>query len=160
MGRIGRTRRMAALVAGGLVAVGLATTTATIATAGAVPTKVPKDPCAVMTATDLRKVSTPYSISDTTSELEDDCTYSLEADGSTTPLQLFVQSSIGYSAQKAVTRKVKKVSGLPGGYSGVLPGGSHEVAYKSGKTSIRLSSGDVSTADLIAVLKSIHQRLG
>jgi hypothetical protein len=130
--------------------------------AGAVATKAtkaPKDPCAVMTDADMSALSGSYTISDTVSELDGNCTYTLEHDGPTL-VQLFVESPIGYKAQKAVTSKVKKVSGLPGGYSGQLSGGSHEVAYKSGKTAIRLSSNDVSSADLIKMLESIQKRIG
>jgi hypothetical protein len=141
-----------------LCGVVLASSVVVATPAGAVATKAPKDPCAVMTDADLSGLSGSYTISDTVSELDGNCTYTLEHDGPTL-VQLFVQSPIGYKAQKAATSKVKKLSGLPGGYTGALLG-ANEVAYLSGKTSIRLSSSDVSTADLVATLKSIKKRIG
>jgi hypothetical protein len=149
MGRIRLVALCGVVLAGSVVLAG---------TAGAVPAKAPTDPCAVMTATDLSGLSVTYSISRTDSELEGNCTYYLENDGGSTPVQLFVQTPIGYRVQKAVTKKVKKVSGLPGGYTGVL-NGTNEAAYKSGNTSIRLT-GSVSTADLVAMLKSIKKHVG
>jgi hypothetical protein len=147
----------AALVAGALVGGGAATGAAS---AAAVPAKVtPKtDPCSVLTDADLAGLSTSYSISSKTSELEGTCTYYLEHDGGSTPVLLSVESSIGYAAQKAVTKHAKKVAGLSGGYVGTL-NGANETAYKTGKAGIRLSNSDVSSADLVTILKAIHQRV-
>ena len=155
--------RAAGLVAGALVAgalVGGAAATGAASSAAALPAKVtPKtDPCSVLTDADLAGLSTPYSISSKTSELEGTCTYYLEHDGGSTPVLLSVESSIGYAAQKAVTKHAKKVAGLPGGYAGTLNGAS-ETAYKTGKAAIRLSNSDVSSADLVRILKAIHQRV-
>jgi hypothetical protein len=149
---------MAAVLACALGAVGIATTTTA---AAAVPAKItPKsDPCSVLTQADLSGLSATYTISSSTSELEGTCTYSLESDGGNSPLQLTVESSIGYTAQKAVTKKQKKISGLSGGYTGEL-NGSAEAAYKEGKAGVRLWGSNLSSADLVKVLKAIHQRAG
>lgn len=156
--------RAGALVAGALAAGAMAAGTmlaGATSSAGAVPAKLTPgtDPCTVLTQADLAGLSTSYTISSSVSELEHNCTFSLEHDGSTTPLQVSVESSIGYSAQKAVTKKQKKISGLPGGYTGQVNGG-NEAAYKSGKAGVLLQDDDLSTADLTKILVSIHRRLG
>lgn len=158
---MGRFRGMAAVVAVFACALGAAGIATTTTAGGAVPAKItPKtDPCTVLTEADLSGLSATYTISSSTSELEGTCTFSLENDGGSSPLQVSVESSIGYTAQKAVTKKVKKISGLPGGYTGAL-NGSPEAAYKEGKTGIRLWGSDLSSADTVKVLKSIHRRLG
>jgi hypothetical protein len=152
--------RLGALVAGvAVVAGGFAGMSSA---AGAVPAKKSVDPCAVMTDADLSGLATPQTITNSVSELSGNCTYDVEGGGDSTQIQLFVESPIGYQAQKSATSKVKKVSGLPGGYVGKLTGGSsNEAAYKSGKTALRLSSsGDLTPADLIVVLKAIHKHAG
>ncbi len=155
---MGRFRGMATLVAGVLAASAVATIAST---AGAVPAKVAPgtDPCTVLTQADLAGLSTTYTMGTTSSELDDECTYELAVGDSTTPLQLTVESSIGYTAQKAVTKGQKKISGLPGGYTGTINGG-NEAAYKSGKAGVLLQDSDLSSADLAKILKSIHKRLG
>ena len=151
---MGRFRRIAALVAGVLVAGAFVGMPSAGATTGA---KKPSDPCTVMTEADLSGLSTSYTISSTSSELEGNCTYYLDDGTGSSPLQVFVESPIGYKVQKAAESKVKKLAGLPGGYVGQLPGGTIDVAYKSGSTAIRLSNGDLSKADLIALLKAIYK---
>jgi hypothetical protein len=156
---MGSFRRIAVTCVGALVATAMSIGSAT--GAGALPRKLTPgtDPCTVLTDTDLAGLSTPFTISSSTSELEHVCTYTLENDEGPTPLQLSVNSSIGYSAQKAVTKKLKKVSGLPGGYTGTVNGG-NEAAYKSGKASVLLQDSDLSSADLVKILTAIHKRLG
>jgi hypothetical protein len=151
---MGRFRTSAVLVAGVLVAgsfVGMS------AAGASVSAKVPSDPCAVITAADLSGLSASYTISSTTSELEGNCTYNLDDGTGSSPLQLFVESSIGFKAQKAATSKVKKLAGLPSGYIGTLPGGTLAVAYLAGKTGVRLTDGDLSKADMVALLKAVYK---
>jgi hypothetical protein len=151
---MGRFRVGAAVVASVLVGGAFVSMPSVGATTGA---KKPTDPCAVITEADLSGLSTSYTISSTSSELEGNCTYNLDDGSGSSPLQLFVDSPIGYKVQKSAESKVKKLAGLPGGYIGQLPGGTIDVAYKSGSTSIRLSNGDLSKADLIALLKAIYK---
>jgi hypothetical protein len=151
---MGRFRISAALVAAVLAAGSFAGMSAAH---GAVSAKVPSDPCAVITEADLSGLSTSYTISSTSSELEGNCTYYLDDGSGSSPLQLFVESSIGFKAQKAATSKVKKLAGLPGGYIGQFQGGALAVAYLAGKTGIRLTDGDLSKADLVALLKAVYK---
>jgi hypothetical protein len=136
-------------------------TLAFAAPAGAVPRKLTPstDPCTVLTDADLAGLSTSYSIASSTSELEHDCTVTLDDGSGPTLLDVTVVPPIGYRAQKAVAKKVKKVSGLPGGYTGTV--NQHaEAAYNSGKVGVLLQSSDVSSADMVKILKALHQRLG
>jgi hypothetical protein len=149
---------MSALVASAVVGVLVASAFVGMTAAnGAVSAKVPSDPCAVITEADLSGLSTSYTISSTSSELEGNCTYNLDDGTGSSPLQLFVESSIGFKAQKAATSKVKKLAGLPNGYIGQFPGGSLAVAYLAGKTGVRLTDGDLSKADLVALLKAVYK---
>ena len=49
------------------------------------------------------------------------------------------------------------LDGAEVGAGGTLPGGTLAVAYLAGKTGVRLTDGDLSKADMVALLKAVYK---
>jgi hypothetical protein len=130
-----------------------------IGPAGAVPTTGASDPCALITGTDLARLSTTWTLDNTDELSAKNCLYSLAGDGDSTTINLFVDKPGDFSMEKALARKSKKVSGLPSGYSGTIPGNDVQVGFKKGSSAIRITSADLSAADMVVVAKAVNQRL-
>jgi hypothetical protein len=154
-------RRILASATGALVAATLVAGLVLVAApAGAVPAKGGTDPCSLITDTDLGGLSATYSL-DTTDELSaTNCLYSLQGDGESANINLFVDKPSEFSMQKAILKKVKKVSGLPSGYSGTLPGNDAQVGFKTSKAAISLESSNLDVADLVVAAKAAKKHLG
>jgi hypothetical protein len=131
------------------------------APAGAVPAKGgTTDPCSLITDSDLGGLSATYSL-DTTDELSaTNCLYSLQGNGESANINLFVDKPSEFSMQKAILKKVKKVSGLPSGYSGTLPGNDAQVGFKTSRAAISLGSSNLDVADLVVAAKAAKKHLG
>jgi len=146
------------VLAGACAALGAATLLATGAPAGAVPTKGSIDACALITDADLSGLSTTYSVSKTDDLSAKNCLYSLQGDGDSATVNLFVDKPSDFTTQKAGVKKAKKVSGLPSGYAGEFYGDA-QVGFKAGPNAIRIVSTDIELPDLILVAKAIKQHL-
>jgi len=119
------------------------------------------DPCSVITAADLAKLSTSYTITKTDLILKTNCLYTFQGagadEGTSTSVSLFVEAPSEYSMQKAIVTKAKSVKGLNGGYIGNVHG-NDQAGFKTKKYAVSLSGGG-NTADLILLAKAINSHL-
>jgi hypothetical protein len=159
---MGRSRRAtlwgtaAALALGSSLTFGL---TLGIGLAGAVPAKGASDPCALLTSTDVGGLSTTWTLDKTDDLSSTNCLYSLQGDGDSTTVNLFVDKPGDFSMQKALVKKAKKVAGLSSGYSGTIPGNDVQVGFKKGSSAIRMTSQDLSAADMVLLAKAVNKHL-
>ena len=144
------------VLAGACAALGASTLLVTGTAAVAVPAKGSIDSCALITTEDLLALESPATLESTDKLSAKNCLYRL--DGSST-INLFVDKSSDFSMEKALAKKQKKVSGLPSGYSGEIPGGDAQVGFKSGANAIRLTSTALEAPDLVTVAKAIKKHL-
>jgi hypothetical protein len=143
----------AALALGSVLALG-------VGTAGAVPTKGTSDPCALITSNDLDGLSSSWTLDNTDELSSTNCLYSLQGDGDSTTVNLFVDKPGDFSMQKSLLgKKVKKVAGLPSGYSGTIPGNDVQVGFKQGAAAIRVTSEDLSAADMVVIARAVSKHL-
>jgi glutamate dehydrogenase/leucine dehydrogenase len=130
---------------------------------GAVATKSSPDPCALITSAAAGALANPYTVESTDSLSKKNCLYQLQGTGSnegtSDPVNLFVDSLSDYKLNKVLIHKAKAVKGLGvAGYSGVDGAGQPVVAFKTKKQAIRLTGG-LDAATLIALAKSFASQV-
>jgi hypothetical protein len=145
---------MAAALVGALAFGGMLGMAGTTPAAGAAT-----DPCGLITDTDLSGLSTSYTLSNSDDLSAKNCLYSLQGDGESTTVNLFVDKPSDFSMEKALVKKAKKAAGLPSGYVGAIPGGDTQVGFKQGSVAIRMTSHDLTPADMVVVAKAVKKHL-
>jgi hypothetical protein len=124
--------------------------------AGAVRATRGVDPCSLVTNEDLLGMQSPATLDSTDTLSPKHCRYRL---GGSSTINLFVGETADFKTDKARVKKVRKVRGLPSGYSGEIAGGDAQVGFKSHTNAIRLTSSVLAASDLIVVAKAVEQHL-
>jgi hypothetical protein len=111
------------------------------------------DPCSLVTDAAVASLSGGWSIEKTDDLSKTNCLVYLQGDGDSGTVNVFVDKPSEYSLAKSPAKQSKSVSGLKGGYVGVV-GGDPVVGFKTKSAAVRLTSSAFNAEDLVVLAKA------